>query len=148
LSPLVENIATLVAPPGSQLDEAEWTQGVIRGSGAGLLLDLHNLYANAVNFGDDPHTLLCRFPLDQVAAVHLSGGRWIDGPHGARRLLDDHLHDVPPAVFELLHEFGRLASQPLTVIIERDGRFPPISRLVEQLDHARDALAAGRRAGP
>src|ERR1700730_18948116 len=82
-----------------------------------LLLDLHNLYTNAVNFGDDPHALLGRFPLDQVAAVHLSGGRWIDGPKGARRLLDDHLHDVPLAVFELLHELGRLGSQPPTVSI-------------------------------
>jgi uncharacterized protein len=147
-APLVENIATLVAPPASRLDEPAWIVGIIRGSGAGLLLDLHNLYANAVNFGDDPQTLLCRFPLDRVAAVHLGGGRWIDGPNGARRLLDDHLHDVPPAVFELLHELGRLAPQPLSVIIERDGRFPPIARLLDQLDHARAVLAAGRRAGP
>jgi uncharacterized protein (UPF0276 family) len=50
------------------------------------------------------------------------------------------------AVFELLHELGRLGSQPLTVIIERDGRFPPIARLLEQLDLARAALAAGRKA--
>jgi len=145
-APLVENIATLVVPPASRLDEAEWTRRIVCGTGAGLLLDLHNLYANAVNFGDDPHTLLRRFPLEQVAAVHLAGGRWIDGPNGARRLLDDHLHDVPSAVFELLCELGCLAPQPLTVIIERDGRFPPIARLLEQLDLARAALAAGRKA--
>jgi uncharacterized protein (UPF0276 family) len=145
-APLVENIATLVAPPGSRLDEAEWTRRIVCGAGAGLLLDLQNLYANAVNFGDDPHTLLRRFPLEQVAAVHLGGGRWIEGPNGARRLLDDHLHDVPSAVFELLRELGGLAPQPLTVIIERDGRFPPIARLLEQLDLARAALAAGRKA--
>jgi uncharacterized protein (UPF0276 family) len=145
-APLVENIATLVVPPASRLDEAEWTRRIGCGTGAGLLLDLHNLYANAVNFGDDPHTLLRRFPLEQVAAVHLAGGRWIDGPNGARRLLDDHLHDVPSVVFELLCELGCLAPQPLTVIIERDGRFPPIARLLEQLDLARTALAAGRMA--
>jgi uncharacterized protein len=145
-APLVENIATLVAPPASRLDEAEWTRRILCGAGAGLLLDLHNLYANAVNFGDDPHALLRRFPLEQVAAVHLAGGRWIDGPNGARRLLDDHLHDVPSAVFALLCELGCLASQPLTVIIERDGRFPPIAQLLEQLDLARAALAAGRTA--
>jgi uncharacterized protein len=145
-APLVENIATLAAPPASEIDEAEWTKLIIRGSRAGLLLDLHNLYANAVNFGDDPYTLLGQFPLGQVAAVHLGGGRWIDGPSGARRLLDDHLHDVPLAVFELLRELGRLAPQPLSVIIERDGRFPPIAGLLEQLDLARAALAAGRNA--
>jgi Protein of unknown function (DUF692) len=121
-------------------------RGLLAVSGVGLLLDLHNLYANAVNFGDDPHTFLRRLPLERVTAVHLSGGRWIDGPYGARRLLDDHLHDVPPEVFALLRELGRLAPQPLTVIIERDGRFPPIARLLEQLDIARAALAAGREA--
>ena len=135
-APLVENVATLVAPPASQLDEATWTRDIIRGSSADLLLDLHNLYANAINFADDPHSLMHRFPLDRVMAVHLGGGRWIAGPNGARRLLDDHLHDVPPAVFELLHELGRRAPQPLSVIIERDGRFPPIARLLDQLDDA------------
>jgi uncharacterized protein len=146
-APLVENIATLVAPPASQLDEAEWTQEIVREADVGLLLDLHNLYANAVNFGDDPCSLLCRFPVERVTTVHLSGGRWIAGPNGARRLLDDHLHDVPPAVFSLLFELGRLAPQPLTVIIERDGRFPVMARLLDQLDSARTVLAAARKAG-
>jgi hypothetical protein len=145
-APLVENIATLMAPPASQFDEAEWIERIVRGAGVNLLLDLHNLYANAVNFGDDPRTFLHRLPLERVAAVHLSGGHWIDGPNGVRRLLDDHLHDVPPQVFALLHELGRLAPQPLTVIIERDGAYPPIARLLDQLDTARAALAAGREA--
>jgi uncharacterized protein len=145
-APQVENIATLVVPPAIRLDEADWIARIVCGAGVGLLLDLHNLYANAVNFGDDPHSLLCRLPLERVKVVHLSGGRWIDGPDGARRLLDDHLHDIPPEVFALLSELGRLAPQPVTIVIERDGRFPPIARLLEQLDIARAALAAGRAA--
>jgi uncharacterized protein (UPF0276 family) len=145
-APQIENVATLVVPPASRLDEAEWIERIVCGAGAGLLLDLHNLYANAVNFGDDPPSLLCRLPLERVNAVHVSGGRWIDGPNGARRLLDDHLHDIPAEVFALLSELGRLAPQPLTIIIERDGRFPPIARLLDQLDSARAALAAGREA--
>ena len=144
--PLVENIATLVEPPASRLDEAEWIVRIVCGAGVGLLLDLHNLYANAINFGDDPRALLRRLPLERVNAVHLSGGRWVDGPNGARRLLDDHLHDIPVEVFALLSELGRLAPQPLTIIIERDGRFPPIPHLLEQLDIARAALTAGREA--
>jgi hypothetical protein len=145
-APRVENIATLVMPPASTLDEAEWTGRIVAESGVELLLDLHNLYANAVNFGNDPIALLRRFPLDRVGAVHPSGGRWIAGPNGARRLLDDHLHDVPSPVFALLQELGRLAPQPLTVIIERDGRYPPMPRLLAQLEMARAALAAGRAA--
>jgi uncharacterized protein len=145
-APMVENIATLVEPPASSLDEAEWTGRILRQAGVPLLLDLHNLYANAVNSGGDPVALLRRFPLDRVDAVHLSGGRWIDGPNHSRRLLDDHIHDVPRPVLDLLTELGRQVGQPLTVIIERDGRYPPMARLLEQLDAARQALALGRTA--
>ena len=145
-APLVENIATLVLPPASTLGEADWVGQIVNQAGTGLLLDLHNLYANAVNFGTDPVSLLRALPLARVAAVHLSGGVWIDGPHGARRLLDDHLHDVPPQVLALLTELGRLTPQALDVVIERDGRYPPFGALLRQLDAARTALEAGRQA--
>jgi len=142
--PLLENIATLVAPPASTLDEAEWTGRILAASGAPLLLDLHNLYANAVNFGAEPLALLRRFALERVEVVHLSGGHWIAGPGGTRRLLDDHLHDVPDDVLTLLRALGEWAPQPLTVIIERDGRYPPMTHLLAELDAARRALAQGR----
>jgi uncharacterized protein len=142
--PSVENIATLVDPPASDVDEPPWISAIVEEASAGLLLDLHNLYANAVNFGFDPLDCLRRLPLHRVGLVHLAGGRWIAGPNGAHRLLDDHLHDVPPAVFELLTELGRLAPQPLSVIIERDGDYPPFDAVLAELDAARGALAAGR----
>jgi uncharacterized protein (UPF0276 family) len=143
-APLLENIATLVDPPASTLDEADWTARIVDDGDAKLLLDLHNLYANAVNFGEEPLALLRRFPLERVRAVHLSGGVWIEGPRKARRLLDDHLHDVPAEVLALLRALGAAAPQPLTVILERDGRYPPMARLLEQLDAARQALGEGR----
>ena len=149
-APLLENIATLVAPPASTLDEAEWVTQIIVGSGAGLLVDLHNLYANALNFGDFPQHLLLRLPLHKVRAVHLSGGKWIpepgSAPGGRMRLLDDHVHDVPDAVFDLLALLAQHAPQPLDVIIERDGEFPDFACLLSQLDRARAALARGRDA--
>ncbi len=146
-APLMENIATLVQPPASTLDEAEWLAQILHGAHVPLLLDLHNLYANAVNFGHDPEQLLLRLPLDRVGAVHLSGGHWIEAPGGAgQRLLDDHLHDVPPAVFALLTQLARHAPQPLTVIVERDGNYPSFEHVLGQLELARAALRAGRSA--
>ena len=146
-APLMENIATLIDPPASTLDEAEWLAQILHGAHVPLLLDLHNLYANAVNFGAAPEQLLLRLPLDRVGAVHLSGGHWIAAPDGAgKRLLDDHLHDVPPAVFALLTQLARLAPQPLTVIVERDGNYPSFGHVLGQLELARAALRAGRDA--
>ncbi|HVE81707.1 MAG TPA: DUF692 family protein [Myxococcales bacterium] len=143
--PLVENVATLIDPPGSTCDEPAWIAGVLAASSAGLLLDLNNLHANCVNFGQRPEDFLARIPFDRVAAIHLAGGKWISAATGERRLLDDHLHDVPGEVYELLAEAGARARRPLTVILERDGAYPPFEQLLEQLARARAALAAGRR---
>jgi uncharacterized protein (UPF0276 family) len=145
-APVMENIATLIDPPGSSLDEVEWITGILQASGAPLLLDLHNLYANALNFGESPAALMLRMPLHLVRSVHLSGGKWIaePGDAGRQRLLDDHVHDVPADVFDLLALLAQHAPQPLDVIIERDGNYPDFARLLIQLEAARTALRAGR----
>ncbi|MCE9609675.1 MAG: DUF692 domain-containing protein [Chthoniobacter sp.] len=142
-APQIENIATLLDPPGSTLDEPAWLRAIALGSGSDLLLDLHNVHANTLNFGHAPLTFLAGLPLDKVAMIHLAGGKWI-GPAGQERLLDDHLHDVPDPVFALLEEVAARVRRPLTVIIERDGEYPPIEHLVQQLARARAALAQGR----
>ena len=148
--PVLENIATLIDPPDSVLSEPEWVTAILQSSASPLLLDLHNLYANAVNFGHDPLEFLRRFPLDRARVVHLSGGHWIDLPPNefglkSRRLLDDHVHDVPDAVYALLTELASQCPQPLTVILERDGNYPEFPELFRQLGRAREALAEGRR---
>src|ERR671923_1166100 len=143
--PLVENIATLIDPPGSSLSEADWTSAILAAANCALLLDLHNLYANSVNFGFDPYDFIARIPEEKICAIHLAGGRWIKAKTtDQRRLLDDHLHDVPEPVYDLLEYVGAKTSHPLTVMLERDGRYPPIEILLNQLDRARDALRRGR----
>lgn len=143
-APLVENVATLIDPPASTMDEASWVSSIVAGSGCDLLLDLHNLHANAVNFGGSARAMLARLPLARVRTIHLAGGRWIGAPTGGR-LLDDHLHAVPDEVFALLVEVAARAPQPLTVIVERDGAYPPSATMLAELERARGALAAGRR---
>jgi uncharacterized protein (UPF0276 family) len=143
--PWLENIATLIDPPASTLDEAVWLSAIAEGAGAGLLLDLHNLYANASNFGLDPLAAMEAMPLHRVTCVHVAGGRWITRADAAgSRLLDDHLHDAPDEVLGLLASLAARVPQPLTVIIERDGKYPAMPVLLEQLDLVRAALARGR----
>ena len=143
VAPLVENVASLIDPPGSDRDEATWVSEIISGSESDLLLDLHNLYANSLNFNFDPVEFIERLPSQRIATIHLAGGRWI-GAKGERRLLDDHLHDVPDPVYDLLTEVSARVTGSLTVILERDGEFPSIQALLQQLDRARLALARGR----
>jgi uncharacterized protein (UPF0276 family) len=141
---MVENIATLIDPPASQLSEWEWIGRILADSRCDLLLDLHNLYANGVNHGYDPRRALREIPPKRIGAIHLGGGRVIPAPGGGTRVLDDHLHDVPDPVFELLEETAAVASGPLTVILERDGDYPSMEELLTQLDRAREAMSRGR----
>ena len=129
--PLLENVATLIDPPLSDYDESDWLLKILRTTGTDLLLDLHNLYANARNFGFDARQVVRAIPADRIGAIHLAGGRIIDGG----RLLDDHRHEVPAGVFDLLQ---MIAPERAPVIIERDGNYPPIGELVAEVERARE----------
>ena len=132
--PLLENVATLIDPPFSDYAEAEWLNLVLRATGADLLLDLHNLHANATNFGFDARAVVASIANDRVGAIHLAGGRRIEG----NRILDDHLHAIPSEVFALL---ALVAAGETTVIIERDGNYPPFAELLLEVEHARRSAA-------
>ncbi len=147
--PVMENIATIVDPPGSSLSEAAWITGILAAANCDLLLDLHNVHANGLNHGYDPKAFLRELPAERIKVIHIAGGKLVSGPDGRQRLLDDHLHDVPDPVFELLEDAAALSPNPLTVILERDGAYPSMDCLLFQVESARQALAQGRarRAG-
>src|SRR5215469_8316055 len=63
----------------------------------GQLLDLHNLYCNALNHGFDVFAALERTKLDRVIEIHVAGGRWEDG-----YWMDTHDGCVPAPVWDLL----------------------------------------------
>jgi uncharacterized protein (UPF0276 family) len=148
--PALENVATLIDPPGSEMNESDWLAALLEAEPRlELLLDLHNVYANAINFGFDPSAFLASIPLERVRAIHIAGGKLLEpdpaDPAQKKHLLDDHLHPVPDPVYELLAEVAAASSQPLTVILERDGEYPPIAELLQELEAARAAISRGRQ---
>ncbi len=87
-----------------------------------LILDLHNVWCQAVNFGTDPETLIRSYPLHKVKEIHLSGGSWStvsssDKP--VRR--DTHGESVPEEVLRLLAYALPLCPGTEAVILERLG---------------------------
>lgn len=90
---------------GEPLAEPQFLGQVVAGPGHHLLLDLHNLYTLACNFGVSASAYLDSLPLDKVIEIHVSGGAdsdpgWLAG--GARMRLDSHDHAVPEPVWRLL----------------------------------------------
>ena len=98
----LENIAALFDWPESEMDEATFLAEVLDRTGALLLLDVANLYANAQNLHVDPIAFLDRLPLERLAYVHVAGG--------VRRgalYHDTHAHAIPPDVYALVTEVAR-----------------------------------------
>ncbi|HLZ11889.1 MAG TPA: DUF692 domain-containing protein [Candidatus Acidoferrum sp.] len=142
--PHVENIATLLDPPGSTLAESDWTRRILDGAQCELLFDLHNVFANGLNHGYEPTEFLRAIGAERIRYMHIAGGKMVAAPDGTTRLLDDHLHDVPDPVYDLLEEVAATTPHPLTVILERDGDFPSMETLLQQTRRARSAMARGR----
>jgi hypothetical protein len=128
---LLENIACSLKWPGEELDEGAFHELVARETGCDLLLDLGNLYANAINDGRKPLDALESYPLDRVRMVHIAGGVSEGGFY-----FDTHAAPVPGGVFELLAAlFERVG--PVPVLLERDASFPPFAELKGEIDRAR-----------
>lgn len=85
-----------------------------------LVLDLHNLWCQAINFELDPVALLERYPLHRARVVHVSGGSW--STHGATRFRrDTHDARVPDPVLALLPEALQRCPALEVVILEQLG---------------------------
>ena len=97
---LLENPAYYLPDPPSDPeigDDIGLMRAITQSSGCFQLLDLHNVYCNAINHGCDPLAAIDRMPLNAVAEIHVAGGSWHDG-----FWMDAHNGRVPEPVWELL----------------------------------------------
>ncbi len=131
----LEHVAAMVEWPDCEMDEATFVCRLLERTGALLLLDLSNLYANAFNHGYDALQMLGRFPLDRIAYVHVGGGE--QRPDGMYH--DTHCHPVVAGVLALVEELFALTDAP-GVLLERDGDFPHGDELLAEV-RAIDAAA-------
>lgn len=89
-----------------------------------VLMDLHNIWCQAVNFDLDPTDILRSYPLNKVRELHMSGGSWsVTGkePHTKKVRRDTHDEAVPPELFELLEKAMQVCPHIECVILERMG---------------------------
>lgn len=96
---LLENNVYYFDIPSCEMDEPSFLNRLVRESGCGLLLDLHNVHTNAVNHGFDAAALVAELDLSAVGEIHVAGGMSVDGWY-----LDAHSDTVPDAVWSLLEQ--------------------------------------------
>jgi uncharacterized protein (UPF0276 family) len=123
---LLENVSSYAAFRESEMPEWQFLAEVARRADCGILLDVNNVFVSARNHGFDPLDYLDGIPADRVGQLHLAG----HSDRGAY-LLDTHDAEVPDPVWDLARETLRRTG-PVSTLVERDDRIPPLDRLAAE----------------
>jgi uncharacterized protein (UPF0276 family) len=154
---LVENVSTYLAFEESTIPEWDFVAEVARRSGCGVLLDVNNIWVNAVNHGFDPADFLEAIDPDSVGEFHLAGFEAIDfslspgsplehesnerGPGTGSLLIDTHGARVADTVWSLYaRAIARIGRRP--TLIEWDTDIPSLDVLLDEAAHAQAILAS------
>ena len=127
---LLENLSAYVEFRDSDMTETAFLAELARRTGCGLLLDLNNLYVNAVNFGFDPLERLAELEGASIGQVHLAGHAVVDDC-----LIDTHGSVVCDPVWALYEEACRRFG-PKPTLIEWDTDLPALDVLLSQASQA------------
>lgn len=144
----VENNVNYLRPMAGEMDDGAWIDTVVRLSGGGLLLDLHNLWTNARNGRQPLQQALAQLPLDRVWELHLAGGAahrgyWLDAHAG---LVDPELLALAAELVPDLPALGAIIFEMLPEHLPRVG-IQAVAGQVEQL-HRLWARRRPATAGP
>lgn len=133
---LVENVTSYVRFAESEMTEWDFVSAVVRRAGCGLLLDVNNIYVNAVNHGFDPERYLDAIDGESIGEIHLAGHEAVDG-----RLLDTHAARVAPQVWALYRSaLARFGARP--TLVEWDADIPALDVLLDEARIADEHIAA------
>jgi uncharacterized protein len=120
----LENLATALGP-GDATEQAAFLGEILTPSNGVLLLDVHNVWTQAVNLGLPAGELLRGYPFHLVRELHVSGGSWFQPAHAADRRpvrMDTHDGAMPrDEVLPLLATAVARCEHLEVVIYERRG---------------------------
>ena len=135
---LIENTSNYLSYRHSVIPEWEFLSEICRRTGAGLLLDVNNVYVSAFNLNFNPIEFLASIPGEVVAEIHLAGHTEKSFPDGIL-LINDHASPVSQAVWELyLDTLDLIGDRP--TLIEWDSELPVLSELVGEANTAQQYL--------
>jgi uncharacterized protein (UPF0276 family) len=137
---LLENISYVFEWPDSNLTDAEFLNLICSETGAGILLDIENLYLNACNHGFDAHDFIDNLSIGLVEEVHVAGGISVSEP-GLQRpfLADSHSHPIPSEALGLL-EYALARHAPRTIVLERDERLDACDEILRDIERIRECV--------
>ena len=143
----VENVSYYAAPYQA-MAEADFIAAVLEEADCDLLLDVNNIFVNAINHGYDARDFLARMPSARIVSYHVAGH--YDEADDLK--VDTHGAPVKDDVWSLLaYSYARHGVKP--TLLERDFNLPPLAELrvevgrIRELQRATMAMPATPAAG-
>ena len=124
----MENVSYYAAP-GREMDEIDFLNAVLAEADCDLLLDVNNVYVNAINHGYEPQAYMNALPAERIAYFHVAGHH----QEAEDLLVDTHSAAVVDPVWQLLEQAYALFG-PVPTLLERDFNLPPLPELLGEMD--------------
>ncbi len=129
----IENVSYYAAP-GAEMSESEFINAVVTEADCDLLLDVNNIYVNAINHGYDAGEFLRSMPGERVVYGHIAGH--YEEAEDLR--VDTHGAPVIDGVWALLDQaYDTFGVYP--TLLERDFNFPETAELLAETGRIRTA---------
>lgn len=130
---VLEHVSAYVAQ-SDELSEIEFVNAVVQESDCDLLIDVNNVFVNAINFNFDAFDYISRLPSDRIAYGHIAG-HYVEAED---LLVDTHGAAIVEGVWELLdHAYAEHGVFP--TLLERDFNFPGLPALKMEVERIRGA---------
>ena len=128
----IENIS-FYAMPSDEMSEVEFVKAVLAEADCGYLLDVNNVYVNAINHGQYfPEEFIAQMPTERIMYLHMAGH--FDEAEDLK--IDTHGEPVKEAVWQLLDfTYQQHGMQP--TLLERDFNIPPLTELMAEMARIR-----------
>ncbi len=138
----VENVSYYAAPYQA-MAEVDFITAVLDEADCDLLLDVNNIYVNAINHGYDARGFLVRMPSERITSYHIAGH--YDEADDLK--VDTHGAPVKDDVWSLLSlAYATHGVRP--TLLERDFNFPPLAELTQEVQRIRGLQSAHAGATP
>ena len=117
----IETGVNYLRPRPDEMSDGAFVAAVADASDCGILLDLHNIFANALNGRQPVDEFLAHLPLERVWEIHLAGGFELQG-----FWLDAHSGAIPEPLFEISKRIVAALPNLKAIIFEMFPSFVPI----------------------
>ena len=116
----IETGVNYLRPRRDEIPDAAFMAEVAEQADCGILLDLHNVYCNAVNGRQPVEQFLSGLPLERVWEVHLAGGFEIEG-----FWLDAHSGAIPEPLLRICSDVIPVLPELKAIVFELFASFIP-----------------------